>query len=60
MKINYTGLAKEIAKREGKNKSMSIAQIKEVLSIISDIFFEYGARCFQVLYNNGKRRNKRK
>lgn len=38
--MNMNKVAAEIAKREGKKKSLSIAQIKEVLGIVSDMCFE--------------------
>lgn len=38
--MNKNDLAKEIAEREGGKKSLSIAQIKEVLKIICDLVKE--------------------
>jgi len=34
------GLASAIAKREGKKVQVNIAQINEILGVLSDIFYE--------------------
>jgi len=53
-------LAKEIAKKEGKKKSVSIAQIAEILGILSDLLAgKDGMEILEVLYSNGKRRAKK-
>ena len=36
-------LAKEVARREGKKKQVDIAQIKEILGVLCDIFWEHPA-----------------
>lgn len=36
--MNLNELAKEIAKREGKKVQVNIAQIKEILRVMKDIF----------------------
>lgn len=38
--MTYNELARKIAKAEGKKQELSIAQIKEVLSILSDLCVE--------------------
>lgn len=38
--MNLNDLAKEICKREGKKVSVNIAQVKEILKILIDIFSE--------------------
>lgn len=38
--MNLNLLAKEICKREGKKQELSIAQVKEVLRVLMDIFAE--------------------
>lgn len=42
MEQNLNDLAQEIASREGKAKSVNIAQIKEIVRITCDIFAEIG------------------
>ena len=37
-KINENELAREVTLREGKNQSISIAQVKEVLRCLEDVF----------------------
>lgn len=62
---NLNQLAREITLREGKKKSISIAQVKEVLGILSDIIYSesmsglYTGVCF-LLCSNGEKRAKRK
>lgn len=53
------GLASAIAKREGKKVQVNIAQINEILSVLSDIFFEHNGGAW-ILYNNGLKRAKKK
>lgn len=58
--MNMRKLAKEIAKKEGKKKSVSIAQIAEILGILSDLLAgKDGMEILEVLYSNGKRRAKK-
>jgi hypothetical protein len=38
--VNLHDLAKEVAKREGKKKSVDIAQIKEVIKILFEVLEE--------------------
>ena len=65
-------LAKLIAEREGKKKQVDIAQITEILGVLSDLWFEQVQRtewkidtqCKSAidvcLYLNGEKRAKRK
>lgn len=61
-------LAKLISKHEGKKVQVNIAQINEILGVLSDLIYKectsdeytYSVICYQ-LYNNGlKRANKNK
>lgn len=58
MKIkNMNDLARVVVRREGKKKSLSIAQVKEVLGIVSDLLArDYEVTLIQVLYRDGLRR----
>jgi hypothetical protein len=38
--MTYNELVKEVTKREGKKKSLPIAQVREVLTILSDMCAE--------------------
>lgn len=40
--MTFEEIAKEIAKREGKKKSVNITQIREILSIVADLTYENG------------------
>lgn len=53
-------LALEVAKREGLKKSISIAQIKEVLGIVSDLCIKNEGEVLILLAESGKRRAKRR
>jgi hypothetical protein len=56
-------LAKEIALREGKKSQAHIGDIREILSIMSDMFYsEHEASVFlpPMFYLNGEKRAKRK
>lgn len=54
---NLNELAKEITLREGKKKSLTIAQVKEVLGILSDVFYgQEGYEAIVLLFKNGKKR----
>jgi len=58
---NLRDLAKEISVREGKKKQLSIAQISEVVSVLSEIFVEqldFGLKIRDMLVKNGSRRNR--
>jgi hypothetical protein len=58
-KMNLNEFAKEICRREGKKKSVDIAQVKEIVRIIGDIFVENGvAPFFKVTVMKCKRRRK--
>jgi hypothetical protein len=37
--MNYNELASHVAKKEGLKKPVSIAQVKEILGIVADVFF---------------------
>jgi len=58
-------LASEIAKKEGKKSNVKIGDVREILSILSDMIYDemsplYEGGAFTSLYQNGKRRAKRK
>jgi hypothetical protein len=58
-------LAALICKREGLKKEVPIAQVREVLSVLSDIIYEERAefgisKSAQKIFNNGDFRAKRK
>lgn len=53
-----TDLAKELAKREGLKKSVDIAQIRELLGHLSDIYYENFIA--YILFNLGEKRAKAK
>jgi hypothetical protein len=64
MKITMTKLAQYIAKQEGKKKSVDIAQITEILGILSDmIVLEIDNRktssIVNALIKNGVRRQEK-
>lgn len=40
--MNLNKLALEITKREGLKKQVNIAQVKEILGVLSDVVFEMG------------------
>lgn len=59
MKINE--LVKEICKREGLKKSVDVAQVREIVGHISDIFTSEEALVLSnELYKNGVKRAKKK
>jgi hypothetical protein len=65
MKITMTKLAQYIAKQEGKKKNVDIAQITEILGILSDmIVLEIDNRktssIVNALIKNGVRRQEKK
>jgi len=54
-------LTLEICKREGKKVNLPIAQISEVVTVLSEIMYEeadYGLKIRDMLVNNGKRRKR--
>ena len=56
-------LASEIARREGRRSQARIGDIRESLAVLCDIIFEAeeeSADLLQMLYDNGKKRAKRK
>lgn len=53
-------LASLIAKREGKKSQARIGDIREILSILSDIRFDEGEEIDILLFKNGKKRSKNK
>jgi len=55
---NITELCREITKRESGKKEVNIAQVREILGILSDMLFsvEYGTKVLKILLANGKRR----
>lgn len=59
-------LAKLIAKHEGKKVQVNIAQINEILGVLSDLVYEKNindkytfAQIFAAIYNNGEKRAKK-
>jgi len=62
MITNMSELSEEVVRREGGKQSLSIAQIKEVLAIVSDIHYEHilsgGPHIGTMLLDNGQRRLK--
>ena len=59
---NITEICMKVAKAEGKKKELSIAQIREVVGILSDMMFDakWGARVIKLMFDNGKRRFKKR
>lgn len=54
-------IATKVAKLEGKKTQARIGEIREILSILSDIMWEDEYHIvFDTLYKNGKRRAKKK
>lgn len=55
---NITDLCMLIARRERGKKEVNIAQIREIVGILSDLMFSaiYGARVIKMLIENGRRR----
>ncbi len=58
-------LAKHIAKLEGKKSQARIGDIKEILSLLSDLVFQdrynfTNKHLYGVIFRNGERRAKRK
>jgi len=62
--MTFKKLASAIAKREGKKSQARISDIREILSILSDIIAEdaslKNANTFIMLFDNGKKRTKKK
>lgn len=59
---NLKEVATEIAKREGKKVEARIGEVREILGILCDLCYEADDTFVitDLLYNNGKRRAKRK
>jgi len=61
---NITELAMEVARRERGKKQVNIAQIKEILAIISDLtyehktWFSWSNPLIMIFQKNGQRRKK--
>jgi hypothetical protein len=54
-------IATKVAKLEGKKTQARIGEIREILSILSDIMWEDEYHVvFDTIYKNGKRRAKKK
>ena len=54
-------LAREITKREGLKKQVNIAQISEILGVLSDLMYEdFKGRIEWLLIENGQRRSEKK
>lgn len=53
-------LAKEICKREGKKKQVDIAQVSEILGVLSDIVYDDFYHTLGLLFWNGHRRWKKR
>lgn len=58
--MTIRSLASQIAKAEGKKSQSRIADIREILSLLSDIMYAEPAGCSSVLYDNGSKRFKKK
>lgn len=58
--MTYKEICEEVCKREGGKKSLSIAQVREVVSIISDLMEEDYLGVSTVLKRNGRRRAKKR
>lgn len=56
MKLNE--IYKQVAKLEGKKKQVSIAQIREIIGIISDLMLKH-PKIISTLYRLGERRSKK-
>lgn len=55
------GLASAIAKKEGKKSQARIGDVREILSILSDIVHEHeGSDIITMLITNGQKRAKKK
>lgn len=52
-------LATEIAKREGKKSQARIGEVREILGLLSDFFYENSTELSTVLYNNGFKRSRK-
>ena len=60
-KLTITALASRIAKREGKKSQAKVGDVREILAILSDMYFEEnGMRVQMLMLDNGIRRAKRK
>ena len=61
--MTYNQIAKYVADREGKRQELSIAQIKEVLSILSDLFAKLpedrADHPMKMLLKNGNKRKRK-
>lgn len=55
--MNISQLAREICRREGKTQQVNIAQVREILGVISDICAE-DLVAIDVLVRNGLKRYK--
>lgn len=54
-------LASKIAKLEGKKSEARIGDIREILGILSDVFYEdFNSRTYLALFKNGEKRAKKK
>ena len=54
-------LAREITKREGLKKQVNIAQVSEILAVLSDLMFEdFKGRIEWLLIENGQKRAEKK
>ena len=53
-----TEICREVCKREKGKKEVNIAQVREIIGIMSDLMFDAkkGAGVIKTLNNNGKRR----
>lgn len=55
------GLAKELCAREGKKKQVNIAQMSELIGVISDMVYMSEIDDFwSIFYDNGQKRAKKK
>lgn len=53
-------LAREITKREGLKKQVNIAQVSEILAVLSDLMYEdFKGKIEWLLIENGQRRSEK-
>lgn len=61
--MTILSLAKELCRRDGKKKQVDIAQMKEILGMLSDIFWSEPmgvVRLVQIFVESGMKRAKKK
>lgn len=55
--MNVNTVVRQVVGREGKKKSVNIAQVREIVSIMSDMLYR-DSEVISILIQNGKRRAK--